>query len=104
MGVTFRNITVGDNQYGTSERVQCLEHGSQSRLVNRLEYLIQNQKVQSLAIITVTVHEFCMARMVARFTRAASPAENLPNDPQSMPSRNSEMEIFSRTLPLLRTV
>ena len=47
---------------------------------------------------------FCMARMVARFTRAASPAENLPNEPQSMPSRSSEMEIFSLTLPLLRTV
>ena len=43
MGITFRNITVGDNQYGTSERVQCLEHGSQPRLVNRFEYLIQNQ-------------------------------------------------------------
>ena len=58
MGITFRNITVGDSQYGTSERVQCLEHGSQPSLVNRFEYLIQNQKVQSLAIITVTVHEF----------------------------------------------
>jgi len=47
---------------------------------------------------------FCMASIVARFTRHFSPSENLPNEPQSTPSRSREMEIFSRTLPLLSTV
>ena len=58
MRIAFSHIPVRDYQHGTAERVQRLEHGGQPRFIDRLEYLVQHEQVQSLVPVAVAVHEF----------------------------------------------
>ena len=47
MRIAFSHIPVRDYQHGTAERVQRLEHGGQPRFIDRLEYLVQHEQIQS---------------------------------------------------------